>query len=1629
MRRRVFHAVCAVLVAVLSLAHADDAGFARLFDGVENAFEGSPGQALLIDRIKQYFDTSGVQWGVVSMDKPVFVPGEAWLEAGQVRSRMHTLHPNESDLCNFDESSFAASLVYLGRAAPDSLRPASLKGALVLLEFDCHPTYVDLMTEGVRGFVFIEPDAPSFDQAEQKILWNPVTVPRYQIARAEGVRLRERCLAQGEVTVRVEAQPNRWEVRSIENLWALSEKHDPRMGQELVVLSSALDTFHYCPELPGGGSDFENLRIAVQAFEERRRDKSGRSTLLLLANSRYQQHFGASHLIQYALAKDNTFFSDEPDRDTEAGVLRGQMREAQYLIDVFSRYTPEHVTAESIRALIDMVSRPAGRNVQPVEALVRLVEYEIFVLEQKASKIIRQGRRDAEHDELARIQEDVKARGCVVDLMKKFGGRSWGDLSAPQHERFEHYRRRLIANQHVVLEQAQRRLTRLDAEIRPLRDAMEPFSPVVSLSPRFSFKGESIGMFPYIHWAYGSGVWAASRRNAPLVGRVGWELAQRLNDVEGIRWDGQDPDMLGCSFLLPNSIFWRAGVPSYTFVNTVDAYAKRWTGDDTLDRIHPDHAESLARIFKFSVDLVSHEPNLDSFLIVKESRLSPNASGFWETKVQDGSSLARPQTIMPNAMVVLFGPGVAQMDRAPGILPYRLYATDESGVGLFHGLLPREAAREVRLYGFDDQGRHAAAIDRGSKASRYTFDMVSLSDFTPSHLLAGAAARKADVYELLSPRDGEPIDGVILRGTHEFMLQTYSVSGLQTGAMKAKPPLRVQPVSFFLPEGSRVRMLFPTAFVAGVHGVSRTEDRGVGTDDFDRRRLADILLKDVMAINQIRLDMLENNGVSSTLLAGLHEKALDYETISTDATASSGQPSVRTQNEPIVAARSAVRKALGSAYIAYAAIKQTLNDLIKAVVFYMAVMLPFCFFLQRLLFNPVKIQHQMLAFMGLFGVTYLFFYHSHPAFRVAQNPQIILVSFITLALVFFVGGILRNKFDYHMTEFAGKISSDASWRKLAGKAFLIGVSNMRRRKLRTTLTCVTIILVTFTMLSFTSVTETVAPTTVRKSPTAPYNGIFFADMVWQPLTTQEEGYIRQFIPEGEMLERRMSAPKDGDIILTREGLEAPWRLMSLLGLSAREDGWLGNIPLVAGRFFSSDTAREVVLTQDLVEALDLGLDLSGEQAGRELSREVTVTIKGQPLTLVGVVDARKMSNIQDLRCAGILPKEFLARPSEETLGEDEEASEDSYRDMNPLSYAIVPVRAAGFGLRPFSVSIRLPSAADAWQAAQELVATTRLKFYFGCREPFALNPDEEEKIMQAPGSYFMKSGMKASIGGIASLLIPLLVSATIIFNTLLSSVYERKKEIAMFNSVGLSPLHVGFFFVAESVVFGVVGSVSGYLLGQVFARIISALDLFSSININYSSTTVVYVILFTIFIVVAASIYPAYVAFRTASSSSGLRRLSIEDDDKMRIRYPFSFSPHMVPAVHAYLREYLDLHADQSVGEFIATEIEPVRRTDDELRYTYSISLAPFDLGVRQNVTYRTFLDPVVGAHMLDVLCVRQAGQDTNWLSVNRPFVNRIRKHLLRWRALSPQDQEQYREAGEAWLLAQGVRLESSVEA
>ena len=173
-------------------------------------------------------------------------------------------------------------------------------------------------------------------------------------------------------------------------------------------------------------------------------------------------------------------------------------------------------------------------------------------------------------------------------------------------------------------------------------------------------------------------------------------------------------------------------------------------------------------------------------------------------------------------------------------------------------------------------------------------------------------------------------------------------------------------------------------------------------------------------------------------------------------------------------------------------------------------------------------------------------------------------------------------------------------------------------------------------------------------------------------------------------------------------------VQAVLGLSVADDGFLGEMPVLpGGRFFSSNHASEVVLSAG---AATDALKIPPDQIGT-----ATVTFHGREFTVVGLVDDEQLRSMKDLNNLQILPIKHMERRGEvrsEVMTPDAEGviDESGIDFVETAKLLILPVDTAKrLGAAPFSVSVRFKDDTPIWPVIDEVLTTTRAKFYAGSR--------------------------------------------------------------------------------------------------------------------------------------------------------------------------------------------------------------------------------------------------------------------------------------------------------------------------
>ncbi len=695
------------------------------------------------------------------------------------------------------------------------------------------------------------------------------------------------------------------------------------------------------------------------------------------------------------------------------------------------------------------------------------------------------------------------------------------------------------------------------------------------------------------------------------------------------------------------------------------------------------------------------------------------------------------------------------------------------------------------------------------------------------------------------------------------------------------------------------------------------------------------------------------------------------------------------------------REAWGYEARVYPRAQQTASDVVMGVLFYLFLMIPFAFFMERLFVSSTDLNRQLLWTFGIFLVVFLIFAKIHPAFDITGNPSIVLIAFVMLALSMLVVFLIWGKFEEQMksmsTAMSGVHKIEVGKAGIAFAAFALGISNMRRRKIRTVLTCITLILLTFTVLSFTSIVNTIRYNQVAAPGTPLYNGILLRSPVWDPL--QDTAYQALNDSYGT---RYTVAPRawyyggnqSQQTFLTVKRADQSVDVKGVNGLAPEEARVTHpQDDLMAGRWFEPGDNYVTILP----DALATALGVSNSDVGR-----VSVTYSGQDFLVVGIIDGKKLNALKDLDDEQLSPVDFISsnqqgQSSGSGSGGGSSAGFSSYQHIDPENTLIIPYETLinlGGGLR--SVAINFGDAKTTREQLQSLMPRLDLNLYAGI----------------ANSNYRFSAIGSTSGKGLGSVVIPILIAALIVLNTMLSSVFERVREIAIFSSVGLSPSNIAMLFIAEALVYAVIGAVAGYLLGQGLSKLITVLHLLPGLYLNFSSTSAVLSTMIVVVVVLGSTLYPARKASEVATPNvERAWKLPDPDGDHWKIGLPFAITGDQAVGVNAYLAEWFQSYEEQSVGEFLTQGVKSQPKAYEHgegHELSGRIWLAPFDLGVSQDITLGTIPTEIPDVFEVWLNITRVSGDVSNWKRVNRRFLNVVRQQFLIWRTLTEEQRERY---------------------
>ncbi|HUU68428.1 MAG TPA: ABC transporter permease, partial [Planctomycetota bacterium] len=611
-----------------------------------------------------------------------------------------------------------------------------------------------------------------------------------------------------------------------------------------------------------------------------------------------------------------------------------------------------------------------------------------------------------------------------------------------------------------------------------------------------------------------------------------------------------------------------------------------------------------------------------------------------------------------------------------------------------------------------------------------------------------------------------------------------------------------------------------------------------------------LVARDMWRLDEIRIRSLSSRGIRNELLESLHKEAGMWKRTAEDAFA----------RRDYAAAMAAAHEAWAYESRTYPLVRSAADDAIKGVIFYLFLLLPFSFFGERLLFGFPKIMHRIFGMAGIFIVVFATLRLTHPAFKLTSSPAMVLLAFITLALAVLVILLLGGKVAEQLRKLRQREearSIDVNRLSSLRTAFVLGISNLRKRPIRSGLTAATLILMSFTVVSFTSVRFVPRYNKIDTNQDAPYDGILVKRPQWAALDpdvyqslsalygdeSTGEGVRCAVVPRGWYAgEEQVSIPGRpapvvntqpveadgatvdaavGDVPEAPQEAEHAWpTVKSITGLDPREPEVTGiDKLLVAGHWLSASDASECIVPTEVAEKLGLTPGDVGK---------VSLYVLGRRLLVAGLIDGSGLARLLDLNGEPLVPIDYTFVQT--TAKAKQETESDRYRHFMPEETIIIPFET----LREFGRSY-----AGQFTIASVAVAMDRSRAEVADREGVIRRYMASKAVNLYVGiggrSYFYNVPGMLSFSGLRSVLMPLAIAFLIVLNTMLGSVYERFHEIYIFSSIGLAPSHIASLFLAESCVFATIGGVLGYLLGQVLSVAAAHSGLLSGLTLNYSS--------------------------------------------------------------------------------------------------------------------------------------------------------------------------------------------------
>ncbi len=1542
----------------------------EFFGSLKDRSTGSQGAEDAADYILKAFSEAGLSdVGSQEFLLPIPEVASASLEGDGESFDLYPWGPNLVYLPMTPGEGLQGPLLYAEDGDFDHFNERNVKGSIVLMEMSSWDNWTTAAMLGASALIFLGDRNAIKGEFQQKNISTPVAFPRFWATPETGQRLKELAVKKSPaVTIRSKTG---WHNKMVRNCYGFLPGKNPQIKGELIVLETFYDASSQVLGLAPGADEATSIAMLLTTARQLARDPPERSVLFLATAGNGHGFAGMRQFIWSVTARKKLLRK-------ESKQLQDRRQRVGRELDLLQKEDPLAVEDPKDQELVLQVLLERAKD--KADALIREVQYQQAYLNEGRPGDLEDPKPYRHLSWITNLGElTSEQRPLALDLLKA----ARPNLKARQKEIKLRY-------QTIKTSEA-------------LRNLVDEYTPVLFLSLHLSSHSPYLGLaemgetYPLREsvkrMARGGRLNTMLSQVAAKVAREekAPNLVGEAGGASGEWGAGKVP--AGCCLCCDVGLL--AGLPAVSLL-TLDDDRSLWsTPHDTVDRL--DKA-NIAAFSRFLPPLFSRLFSHPSLHLGIESGIAGLAS------LEGQAMFIRQGELFPDQPA----PGtIISVIQGDSVFRTMVY---QDGTFFIPGLANRRVSLEKLIlepYGLDPEtGRVAWTADK-MQTRKINYRIKVKGDLASTSLIMFRCLQ-TDVINVFNPQNMNYLTKATLldAGTEATPLRYWysRVDGRDNMA-----------VSVFLEKNTRFKLIMAESLLRKELLLLNNSPESTTGKGFLVGDPATILVapyqaaKDLKNLGGERLGNLFQHGIMNWNLEALYKSSVQ-------AIDESQDDLIRNQYGQFW---DRVISAWARLDTIYSEIEGTQRDVLAGVMFFIALFVPFAYCMERYLFCFRNIYQQLVAFLLILVMTILTIRALHPAFQLTYSPMVVIIAFFIVGLSLLVSWIIFMRFEEEMANEQGRThvgTPQASKRKAFGAGFAIGVSNLNRRKLRTGLTCITLIILTFTVMSFTNVKSFHKTTDTRIADDAAYEGVLLRHQYRQPLTpvtltTMKARFggdaaiwPRAWIDPGSATERTIARVFADQKVAPVEGI---------LGLGQKAPDYFLKM-VKHGRWFQDDDEEAILIS--LAMARQLGLDPERDQNAR-------VRLFGAPFKVLGYFDEALLQSLKDLDQNPIAPAYLEVSQSEE-LSEVEIEAIQSGEEVLPQNERFRYASAEATVILPFRKCID----------------------YGGTLKALAILPEEGQSPLSIAGDlsswlafplfvgehgvWYHSASTTMRYQGVANLIVPILIVIFITLNTMIGHVHERQREIGTYTSVGLAPVHVGFLFIVEALSLAAISSVIGYILAQLSAKFLGNTALFAQLTFNYSSMASVACMFLVFSVVFLAALYPARLAAEIAMPDVN-RSWTLPDaeGDMLIMNLPFLLKSEEEEGVMRFLFTFFRSYQDATQGTFIVDRVDfdmevPEARPGQLPAplcplIRMNVWLAPFDFGIKQHLQLHccpSMDNP--GYLEIGLLMTRLSGERSAWTRANKNFIKALRKQMLQWRLLDPKAKQVF--FSEQWVAESG---------